>query len=220
MRRPSLFSAIQLVLALTLALAPLVLLLLNAAGDRLTANPIQELERQTGKAAYLLLLLSLGVTPVARVLRLARLTPRGWGPERLSPLRRVLGWAVLGWAGVHVLVFVGLDYAFDPSLLWDAVAEKRFALVGLAALVLLLARGVLPLALGRRDGGVGGGTGLRSLLAWLTPAAAVLVTIHYWWSVKAITTTEIGYALLTALVLGSWLLARVAPWREKVEADS
>ena len=197
-------TAAQTGVALALALAPLVLLLLDVSAGRLTANPIQEVEQQTGKAAFLLLLLGLAVTPALLLARRLRLVPVAWSPRAASPFRRVLGWGALAWAVVHFLVFVGLDYAFSPSLLWSAIAEKRFALVGLAALLLLVARAVLPLA---RRGAGGPRPGAAEAL--LVPVAAALAGLHYLWAVKVITTKELGYALVTGFLLAAWAYLRL-----------
>jgi sulfoxide reductase heme-binding subunit YedZ len=196
---------VQIMAGLALALIPLFLLLADVRADRLTANPVQELEQQTGKAAYLLLLLSLAVTPAMRLLQALRLLPGTVGREALGPLRRLLGWAALSWAVAHFLVFLGLDYGFDPRLLWGAIAEKRFALVGLAALLLLLLRAFLPRWRRRRERGV-----RQARPHWAvrvaTPLAAALVALHYLWAVKTVTGKEVAYAVATALLLGAWAL--------------
>lgn len=188
----------QVLIGLVVALVPLFLLAADVAADRLTANPVQEIEQQTGKAAYLLLLLSLAVTPLVRLLQAVRLLGPSWGADAFAPLRRVLGWAALIWALGHFLVFVGLDYAFDPGLIWGAVADKRFALVGLSALLLLVGRAVLQEVRFGRSGAVLLG------VSSLTPLAAALVTLHYLWAVKVITAKEIAYGLVTAVILAVW----------------
>jgi len=207
------------VAAALLVAAPLALLLLDVRAGRLTANPIQELEQQTGKAAYLLLLGSLAVGPLTRSAGrmwawARRRQPPASGPPAGAPERSrlgpaaVLGWGAFAWAAAHLLIFVGLDYGFDPALIWGAVADKRFALVGLGGLVLLLVRG-LPAR--RRRGPAGAATGptpgrRARVVGLLTPLAAVLVTLHYLWAVKVITSKELAYAALTVLVLGLRLL--------------
>lgn len=191
-------------MAVAVVAAPLALFLLDVSSNRLTANPVQEIEQQTGKAAYLLVLLSLAVTPLVRGAQLARLLPASWSARTLSRFRRIVGWGALGWALVHFGVFVGLDYGFSLGLIWSGVADKRFALVGLAALLPLLLRGLVPLA---RLGG-----DLRASLAWaaLVPAAAALATLHYLWAVKVVTTKELTYALVTAALLATWAFLRIS----------
>jgi methionine sulfoxide reductase heme-binding subunit len=201
-RAPALAAA-----GLAIALVPLVLLGLDILAGRLTANPVQEIEQQTGKAAYVLLLLSLAVTPGARLLGVTGLLGAegllgAGGPAGFAPLRRVLGWSALVWALVHLLVFIGLDYGFDGALIWGAVADKRFALVGMAALALL----VLRAAAGWRAGSAGLGD---LAISALPPLAAALATLHYLWAVKVITGKEIAYALVTVLLLATWAVGRL-----------
>jgi DMSO/TMAO reductase YedYZ heme-binding membrane subunit len=45
-------------------------------------------------------------------------------------------------------------------------------------------------------------------VAVLTPVAAALAALHYLWAVKTITAKETGYALVTAVLLGMWLVLR------------
>jgi methionine sulfoxide reductase heme-binding subunit len=200
---------------LAIALVPLLLLGMDVVAGRLGANPVQEIQQQTGKAAYVLLLLSLAVTPAVRLLRVvgafraAGAFGVGWGPAAFAPLRRVLGWGALIWALGHLLVFIGLDYGFAATLVWGAVADKRFALVGMAALALLAVRA----GAGWRASGTGraGSTGPGGLaLSALAPLAAALATLHYLWAVKVITGKEIAYALVAVLLLVAWAAGRLA----------
>ncbi len=53
-------------------------------------------------------------------------------------VRRALGLYAFFYASLHFLIFVGVDYGFDPELLKEAIFEKRFALVGFSAFLILL----------------------------------------------------------------------------------
>ena len=74
--------------------------------DQLTANPIQYIIFRTGKAALVLLILSLACTPISTI----------FGLRQLIGLRKPLGLYAFTYASLHFLTFVGLDYQFDPIL--------------------------------------------------------------------------------------------------------
>ena len=137
--------------------------------DDLTANPIQALEQRTGKAALVLLVLSLACTPAHFL--------TGYRP--ILKLRRPLGLYALLYAGLHFSIFVGVDYAFDLGLIWADVHNKAFILVGLTAGILLLALGAtsFPWAMRRL------GKNWKRLHRLIYPAG-LLVVLHYAWSKK------------------------------------
>ncbi len=110
------------------ALVPLTVLLADFAGGRLSVNPIEDIQLRTGRYALLMLLLSLAAAPVSRILRL----------PQVKPLRKTFGLYAFGYAGLHMLNFIGLDYRFDVALIGDGILEKPFVLAGLAALAVLL----------------------------------------------------------------------------------
>jgi sulfoxide reductase heme-binding subunit YedZ len=168
------------------ALAPLALLVWGYSTQTLGVNPIQEITLRTGKTALVLLLLSLAVTPASRLTRF----------KMVVHVRRPLGVYAFLYAGLHFLTFIGLDYGFDWGLIQGAIFEKRYALIGLAAFLLLL-----PLALtstrgwqrrlGRRWKG----------LHRLVYPAALLVVVHYVWLVKSDIRTPLAYGAVLGLLL-------------------
>jgi methionine sulfoxide reductase heme-binding subunit len=167
------------------SLAPLALMLWDSARDQLGFNPIQELTTRTGKAALVLLVLSLAVTPLMWL-----------GAKRLFPLRRILGLYAFGYVALHLLVFSVLDYELDWTLIMEAIAEKRFILAGFASFLLLL-----PLALTSTR------WAMRRLgkrwkpLHRLVYVAAPLAVLHYIWLVKADTREPLLYGAILALLL-------------------
>lgn len=170
------------------ALLPLVVLARDAAQDNLSANPIQRITFWTGKWALVFLVLSLACTPASRLL----------GLRRAIRWRRPLGVYASVYVGLHFLTFVGLDYGFDPALLREAIFEKRYALVGFAAFLLLL-----PLAFTSTAGWMRRLGKRWTVLHRLVYPAAVLAILHYSWSVKADLQVplEFGAALLILLAL-------------------
>lgn len=110
------------------ALSPLAWLAWDALHGNLTVNPVQALTLRTGKSALVLLVLSLACTPLNTI----------FGLRSLLKIRRALGLYAFMYASLHFFIFIGLDYTFDWSLLQGAIFEKPFALVGLAAFIILL----------------------------------------------------------------------------------
>ncbi len=182
------------------ALLPLAWLLFDAASGRLSVNPIQDVEQRTGKYALIMLVLSLWCTPANIV--------TGW--SFVTRWRRPLGLYAFGYAALHFLTFVGLDYGFNFQFLWADVAGKRYIFVGLAALLILI-----PLAVTSTRGWQRRlGKTWRKLHRWVYLAGALVVT-HYVWAVKADIRGPLIWGAVVALSLfirlpqvRAWLIAR------------
>lgn len=112
--------------------APLALIGYNFFASRLTANPIQTIEQQTGIHALTFLLYSLACTPLSAIL--------GW--KELTQRRKALGNYGFMYAAIHLTIFIGLDYGFNFKSILRDVGTKSYILIGLLAFLLLL-----PLAL-------------------------------------------------------------------------
>jgi sulfoxide reductase heme-binding subunit YedZ len=153
------------------ALAPLALLVADAAGHRLGANPIAAVLNRLGFWTLTFLTLSLAPTPLRRW---AGLT---W-PLRL---RRRLGVTACGYAALHFAWYLGVDQFFDLDAVGADLVKRPFITVGFAALLLLL-----PLAVTSTDGWVRRlGYARWKALHRLAYAAAVLGVVHFVWRVKA-----------------------------------
>ncbi len=179
------------------ALIPLAALVWAFATGGLTINPIQDITFRTGKAALWLLVLSLAVTPVNVV--------TGYRP--VLKIRRALGLYAFGYAALHFLIFVGLDYGFSWALLKEAIFEKRYALVGFAALLILL-----PLALTSTKASMARLGKRWKKLHQTVYVAGILVAIHYIWVVKA----DIREPLAFSVAIGILLLIRVPGVRKRI----
>lgn len=168
------------------AVLPLGFLLWDWYSGNLTANPIQATTLRTGKSALVLLVLSLACTPLNTL----------FGLRQVLPLRKWLGLYSFFYASVHFLIFIGLDYGFNVVLLKEAIFEKRYALVGfLAGLILLLlaltsTRGWMR-RLGKR----------WKQLHRLVYLAGVLAVVHYVWLVKSDIRVPLLYAAIVIFLL-------------------
>ena len=179
------------------ALIPLTLLVWDFSTGNLTANPIQAATLRTGKTAIVLLVLTLAVTPFYTLFRY----------KPALPLRRTLGLYTFLYVSLHFLIFVAVDYGFDLELLKGAIFEKRYALVGFAAGLILL-----PLAITSTRGWMKRLGKKWKLLHRLIYLASVLAVFHYVWLVKGDIRQPLWFALAVALLL----LARVPAVRRRL----
>jgi len=178
------------------ALVPAAVLAWRAATDGLGANPIEELTHETGDTALRLLLASLAVTPLRRAF--------GW--SALAPYRRTLGLLAFGYACLHVVTYVALDWFFDWQAILDDVVERPYVTAGFAAFCALL-----PLAATstrasiRRLGARRWGSLHR--LAYFAGIAAV---IHFVWLVKADLREPLAYAAVLSGLFAARAWAKLA----------
>ena len=159
----------------------------NAA---LLINPIQEVTLRTGKAAIVLLMLSLSVTPVITV----------FGLRQIAPLRKPLGNYAFMYAAIHFIIFVVDNGIVENSISWlavyEATFEKRFAFAGFAALMILL-----PLAITSNQ------WSMRTLrknwkrLHRFVYGAGILAVIHFIWLVKSDIREPLLYGAWVTLLL-------------------
>ena len=179
------------------SLLPLALLIWAYWQNQLTVNPIQEITFRTGKTAVNLLVLSLAVTPVYIV----------FGFRQVIPLRKLLGLYAFLYVGLHFLVFVWLDYGLDLQLIWEAIFEKRYALVGFAGFLILI-----PLAITSTKGWMKRlGKNWKRLHRFVY-LVALLAVVHYIWLVKS----DIREPLIYGGVVITLLVLRLPPVRRKI----
>jgi len=186
---------LQLV-AHTGALAALAWLVWQYAQGLFVVDPVREITTFTGKAALILLLLSLACTPFV--------TLTGYEPVRR--LSRPLGMYAFLFAALHFLTFVALDYGFDLGLIGEAIFAQRYVVAGFGAGLILLA-----LALTSSKGWQ-----KRLGKAWkrlhrLVYLAGVLVVLHLLWLSK-----DPGAPLRYGAVLAMLLALRIPRVRQSV----
>lgn len=168
------------------ALLPLAHLVWDTWRGNLTVNPLQDWTFRTGDWALRLLVASLACTPIASLL----------GIKQAITVRRALGLYGFGYALLHFLVFVGVDYRFAFDLIWDDLATKRYILVGLVALLILA-----PLAITSTRGWMKRLGRRWKSLHKLTYLAIPLAVVHYIWLVKSDLRDPLLYAGIVTLLL-------------------
>jgi sulfoxide reductase heme-binding subunit YedZ len=176
------------VLALThlAALAPLLLLLWDWAGGRLSFNPIREMTLRTGRYALIFLIASLASTPAYLVS----------GFSLLTQIRRVLGLYAFTYAGLHLLTFVGLDFGFNVGFIADEIAQRRYIQVGLLSFLILLPLAVTSSRWWMRRLGKN-----WKRLHRLVYLAALLAILHFFLVVKGDWRRPLVYGIILVLLL-------------------
>ncbi|MBP8002457.1 MAG: sulfoxide reductase heme-binding subunit YedZ [Chloroflexi bacterium] len=184
---------------------PLIFLLIDHFTDDLTADPIREITLRTGKTALVLLILSLAVTPL--------MTWLDW--KFLTPSRRPLGLYAFGYVCLHLLTFVYLDYGLQWAFIIEGIVEKRYALVGFTAWLLMIPLAITSTKAAQKK------MGKRwKSLHKLAYVSGILAIIHYVWLVKNAYTQPVLYgSILFILLLARWqpIKQRIIHLRQKLQ---
>jgi len=142
-------------------------LAVSVAIDRLGANPIEFITRNTGDWTLYFLCITLAVTP------LRRLTKWNW----LIKLRRMCGLYVFFYAALHFTTFLWFDHFFDLAEMLKDVVKRPFITVGFTAFVLLLPLAVTSTNSMVRSLGAKRWQWLHRLIYLIAP----LGILHFWW---------------------------------------
>ena len=154
--------------------------------DKLGADPVEEVLHFTGMGALNLLLIGLSISPLAQTFKM------GW----LIQLRRLIGLYAFSYAFCHVLSFWAFEIQFDVNLFIEEVVERPYITVGMVAFSILLPLAVTSWNRIKRKMG----KSWQKLHNWVY-LAALLVAIHFYWSVKSdITEPVIYFIVLTCLL--------------------
>ncbi|WP_421239373.1 protein-methionine-sulfoxide reductase heme-binding subunit MsrQ [Aeromonas enteropelogenes] len=185
------------------ALGFLLWLVFAIPAGRLGGDPVPELIHYLGKGALNLLLLTLLVSPLAK----------RWRQGLLIKLRRPLGLWSMAWALLHFMAWLGLDLQFDWGLIAGELVKRSYIVVGLVALLLLIVLGITSLPALQRVMG----PAWQKLHNWVY-AIALLVPVHYWWSVKSGWLEPLIYLALACALLLPRRDRLLRPWRGRWKA--
>jgi sulfoxide reductase heme-binding subunit YedZ len=175
----------------------------DAWTGNLTVNPIQAATQRTGKYALVLLVLSLACTPLNTL----------FGFRQALTVRRLLGLYAFMFAASHFAIFIWIDYGFEWEFIRIEILDKRFILVGAAALTTLTLLAATSFQwwmkrLGKR----------WKSLHRLVYLAAPLVVLHYAWARKGDLFRlqgDILQPLAFGVVVALLLLARLPALRKR-----
>lgn len=168
------------------AFLPLLNLYSLAFLDQLGADPVERVIHFTGIGAFNLLLVTLTISPVAKKFK------QGY----LLQTRRLLGIYAFSYALMHVLNFLAFDLQFAWSLFLTEVVKRPYITVGMVAFVLVTALAVTSInALKRKMG-----KSWQSLHNF-SYLIVLLVSVHFYWSVKSELISPLIYFLMTIILL-------------------
>lgn len=175
------------------ALLPFARLVLFAFTDRLGANPIEFITRNTGDWTLYFLCLTLSVTPLRRL--------SGW--NWLIKLRRMLGLFAFFYAALHFTTFLWFDHFFNINEMLKDVVKRPFITVGFTAFVLLI-----PLAVTSTNGMVRRLGGKRwQALHRVIYVVAPLGILHFWWMKAG--KHDFEQPILFGSIVAALLIARI-----------
>lgn len=185
-------------ISFVLALLPFARLVLFTLTDRLGANPLEFITRNTGDWTLYFLCVALAVTPLRKA------TKWVW----LARLRRMFGLFAFFYVSLHFTTFLWFDHFFDLAEMWKDVVKRPFITVGFTAFVLLI-----PLAATSTN------RMIRKLGAkrwqWLHRLVYIIVplgVLHFWWmkAGKNLLAQPILFTAIVAILLLSRLVGRKA----------
>jgi sulfoxide reductase heme-binding subunit YedZ len=181
-------------LVFLLSLVPAAYLGWATYSDNLGADPMNELEVQTGLWTIRFLAFTLAITPLRQL--------TGWGV--LAKYRRMIGLFTFFYASVHLGLWMFVDWRLDWPAMWDEIVKHKYILIGMLTFLLLV-----PLAITSTKGWVRRLGGQRwARLHRLVYVAAITGTIHYLWAVKKDTFYPLVYLLTFAALLGFRVVAQ------------
>ncbi|GIU14281.1 protein-methionine-sulfoxide reductase heme-binding subunit MsrQ [Shewanella sp. MBTL60-007] len=153
-----------------IALSPIAYLVLKVLSDNAGGDPVQYIIHFTGIGALNTLAATLLISPLAKRFK--------WGV--LMQTRRLVGLYVFAYASLHVLAFFSLDLLFAWSLFFEEVVKRPYILVGATAYILLAALALTSFKVVRRTMGKRWQQ-LHNGIYFI----AILVPVHFYWSVKS-----------------------------------
>jgi len=174
------------------ALLPLAWIAWKYAHGRLGANPIRELEIETGLWTLRMLAITLTITPFRRA--------TGW--NGIQKYRRMLGLFTFFYASVHLSMWAGVDWFFAWGDMWHEIVKHKYILIGMLTWLIMV-----PLAITSTTGWVRRLGKRWTRLHRLVYVAAITGTIHYLWAVKKDTFFPLVYLAVFALLLAYRLIA-------------
>jgi sulfoxide reductase heme-binding subunit YedZ len=173
----------------------------NLGDHSLTANPIEYTNRFLGDWALRFLLVSLALTPTARLFKM----------NQLIAYRRMIGLWAFAYVCFHLASYIALDQFFDWSEIWKDILKRNFITLGMIAFVLLL-----PMAITSTKGwikrlGSRRWKNIHKAIYLIAPLGAV----HYFMMAKGNQLTPKIYIGIVALLLG---IRTVSHWNRKKAA--
>jgi methionine sulfoxide reductase heme-binding subunit len=176
-------------------LLPFLFIVIRVFNQTLGADPQQTIIRLTGEWTFIILMLTLAVSPFIR------LTRQSW----LLGARRMIGLFVFFYASLHLTSFTLFYLGGSLTELASEITERPYIVVGFVAWLLLLLLTITSPNAARRALKKHWNTLHQSIYL-----IAILSCLHYIWLVKSDLNKPIAFTLAIALLLGErvWFYAR------------
>jgi sulfoxide reductase heme-binding subunit YedZ len=176
--------------------APILFYVYQGFTDGLGANPIEYLIRQLGVWALRLLILSLAVSPFARLIR----------QPRLIGYRRTIGLWAFAYVCLHLTTYVAIDHVFDWPTIGKDIIKRPYITIGMGAFTLLIPLAVTSTDRLLRRMGPKRWRRLHQLIYLIAPMGV----LHYYLLVKADHRPPLVYGAIVLLLLAYRLAAFLA----------
>ncbi len=170
-----------------LALLPFAAMVYGFVVGNLGVNPIETLTHESGQWALRILLITLSITPSARIFN------SGW----LIHFRRLIGLYCFFYALMHFLIYLVFDLSLDFSFLYEDILDRPYITVGFSCLLILtLLSATSPLKIRQK---------LKRNWVRIHQSvylAGVLAVVHFLWVTRVDDREPLIYAGILALLLG------------------
>lgn len=182
------------------AALPLVNLYYQAYRDALGADPVEAVIHFTGMGALNLLMLSLLIRPLAKQSKM----------HFLLQCRRMIGLYAFAYGLCHVANFLLFEVQLNMPLFLQEIVKRPYITVGMTAFVLLSALAVTSVNWLRRKMGTH-----WQRLHNFSYLIALLVVVHFYWSVKSGITEPLLYLFVYVLLM-LFRAQKLRRWRHRL----
>jgi len=153
-----------------IALSPILILIMLVLSEQAGGDPVQYIIHYTGMGALNSLVAVLLISPIAKRFK----------QGLLMQTRRLVGLYVFAYAALHLMAFVSLDLLFEWSLFIEEVIKRPYIIVGAISFIILILLAISSVNFVRRKMA----KRWQSLHNFIY-LVAMLVPIHFYWSVKS-----------------------------------
>lgn len=167
--RPTHIRVLKTIIHLS-ALYPFILTFYQAVSDQLGGDPVEALLHFTGIGAFNLLLISLSVSLIAKRFKV----------PKLMQVRRLVGLYAFFYALAHILSFIFFELQLEWGLIISEIVKRPYITVGFAAYIILFAMALTSTKSMQRKLGAK----WQTIHNWVY-LSALLIALHYIWSVKS-----------------------------------
>ena len=154
--------------------------------SKLGPEPVKEITHFTGEWTLIFICLTLSMSPLKRLTNLSI-----W-----ISFRRMLGLFIFFYATLHLLTYIGLDYRFDWSPIFDDVIKKKYVFIGFTAWLLMV-----PLAITSSQKMIKLLRNNWKKIHRLIYVIAIFGSFHYIWLSKTIFFKPLIYFIIIVVLL-------------------